>query len=71
MNAVVRALIEKGLITEAELQKAGEDLLREAKMNVTTVQVATEEGRRVQKDEIIPSAMDKAIDAVEGRTKLN
>jgi hypothetical protein len=43
MNAVIRALTNKGLITQEDIQKAGSELMAEAKANVERARVAAPE----------------------------
>lgn len=40
MNAVIRALVKKGLITEADIRDAGVELMSEARANIAKAQVA-------------------------------
>lgn len=44
MNAVIRALVKKGLITEKDLTDAGAELMREAHENIQKAKAAAEAG---------------------------
>ena len=44
MNAVIRALVKKGLITEEDIKEAGAELWQEMQHNVKTAKAASEAG---------------------------
>ena len=48
MNAVIRALVNKGLINEHDIRIAGVELMNEARQNIEKARVAVEGGGRPQ-----------------------
>lgn len=61
VNSVLRALLDKGLITPKDVEEAGKVLMREAQENMRTAQKAVEEGRRPTMAELIKSPIEQFL----------
>ncbi len=64
MNAVIRALTNKGLITEADIKEAGVELMTEARANIAKAKDAVALGRTLQRGEAQPTPIEKCRDDV-------
>jgi hypothetical protein len=58
MNVVVRVLQNKGLLSEEDVKRAGEELAREAKANHQAVKDATAKQERVKEADLIPTPIE-------------
>ena len=58
MNVVVRVLQNKGLLDEADVRRAGEEMAREAQANHQAVKDATAKKERVKEADILPTPIE-------------
>jgi len=58
MNAVIKAFLDRGLVTAEDIQKAGSDLYQESMKNMEVVKKATAEKRKIMPFELVKTPID-------------